>query len=114
MTMRGLAGDIGGTETRLQISACENGAYRRVLTQPLGYGVGARGGEYRVGWRRGEPVEHGPRAVIGAGTGLGQGILIWNRDHYEPVATEGGHANFAPVNERQIELTRYLLKTVGR
>ncbi len=82
--------------------------------QAIGYGIEALGAKDLVVLQPGEPVEHGPRAVIGAGTGLGQGILIWNRDHYEPVATEGGHANFAPVNESQIELTRYLLKTVGR
>jgi glucokinase len=52
--------------------------------------------------------------VIGAGTGLGQGLLVWSRDHYVPIATEGGHANFAPANDLQIELTRYLLKTAGR
>ena len=82
--------------------------------QAIGYGIEALGAKDLVLLQPGEPVERGPRAVIGAGTGLGQGILIWNRDHYEPVATEGGHANFAPVNEWQIELTRYLLKTVGR
>jgi len=82
--------------------------------QAVGYGIEALGAKDLVVLQPGEPVEHGPRAVIGAGTGLGQGILIWNRDHYEPVATEGGHANFAPVDELQIELTRYLLKTAGR
>ena len=82
--------------------------------QAVGYGIEALGAKDLVVLQPGEPVEQGPRAVIGAGTGLGQGILIWNRDHYEPVATEGGHANFAPVNESQIELTRYLLKTIGR
>ena len=52
--------------------------------------------------------------MIGAGTGLGQGMLIWDKDHYSPVATEGGHANFAPVDELQLELARYLIKTHGR
>jgi len=82
--------------------------------QAVGYGIEALGAKDLVVLQPGEPVEHGPRAVIGAGTGLGQGILIWNKDHYVPVATEGGHANFAPTNELQLELTRHLLKTVGR
>ena len=82
--------------------------------QAVGYGIEALGAKDLVVLQPGEPVGHGPRAVIGAGTGLGQGILIWNLDHYDPVATEGGHANFAPVNEWQIELTRYLLRTIGR
>jgi glucokinase len=82
--------------------------------QAIGYGIEALGTKDMVVLQPGEPMEHGPRAVIGAGTGLGQGILIWNRDHYEPVATEGGHANFAPVDELQVELTHYLIKTHGR
>lgn len=82
--------------------------------QAIGYGIEAMGKKDLVVLQGGERVKHGPRAVIGAGTGLGQGILIWNTDHYEPVATEGGHANFAPTNELQIELARHLLKTAGR
>lgn len=82
--------------------------------QAIGYGIEALAKKDLVVLQKGEMVQRGPRAVIGAGTGLGQGILVWNRDHYEPVATEGGHANLAPVNDLQIELTRYLLKTAGR
>ena len=82
--------------------------------QAVGYGIAALGKKDLAVLQRGKTVKHGPRAVIGAGTGLGQGILIWNKDHYVPVATEGGHANFAPTNELQIELTRHLLKFAGR
>jgi glucokinase len=82
--------------------------------QAVGYGMAALGRKDLVVLQKGKVVKHGPRVVIGAGTGLGQGLLVWNRDHYVPIATEGGHANFAPVNDLQIELTRYLLKTAGR
>lgn len=82
--------------------------------QAVGYGIAAMGKKDLVVLQKGKAVKQGPRAVIGAGTGLGQGLLVWNRDHYAPIATEGGHANFAPTNELQIELTRYLLKTAGR
>lgn len=82
--------------------------------QAIGYGIEALGRKDLAVLQKGRAVRHAPRAVIGAGTGLGQGILFWQRDHYEPVATEGGHANFAPVNELQIELARYLLQTAGR
>ncbi len=82
--------------------------------QAIGYGIEALGRKDLVVLQKGRAVRRGPRALIGAGTGLGQGILFWQRDHYEPVATEGGHANFAPVNELQVELARYLLKTAGR
>ena len=82
--------------------------------QAIGHGMAALGRKDLVVLQKGKAVKHGPRAVIGAGTGLGQGLLVWNRDHYVPIATEGGHANFAPVNDLQIELTGYLLKTAGR
>lgn len=82
--------------------------------QAIGYGIEALGKKDLVVLQKGRAIKRGPRAVIGAGTGLGQGILIWNRDHYAPVATEGGHANFAPTNELQIELMRHLLKNTGR
>jgi glucokinase len=82
--------------------------------QAVGYGIEALGRKDLVVLQKGKAVKRGPRVVIGAGTGLGQGLLIWNQDHYVPIATEGGHANFAPVNDVQIELMRYLLKTAGR
>lgn len=82
--------------------------------QAVGYGIEALGAQDLVMLQRGEAVPRGPRAVIGAGTGLGQGILVWDRDHYEPIATEGGHASFGPNDELQIELTRWLLKNGGR
>ena len=40
----------------------------------------------------GNPTAHGPIALIGAGTGLGQGFLVWNDDHYRVLPSEGGHA----------------------
>jgi glucokinase len=82
--------------------------------QAIGYGIEALKKSDMVVLQKCRPVKHGPRAVLGAGTGLGQGILVWNGDHYAPIATEGGHANFAPANELQVELARYLLKAVGR
>jgi len=81
--------------------------------QAVGYGIEALGAQDLVVLQRGEAVPRGPRAVIGAGTGLGQGILVWDRNHYEPIATEGGHASFGPNDELQTELTRYLLKNCG-
>lgn len=81
--------------------------------QAVGYAIEALGSDDTVVLQQAQAVMHAPRAVLGAGTGLGQGILIWQQDHYEPVATEGGHANLGPTDELQIELVRYLLKTVG-
>jgi glucokinase len=51
----------------------------------------------------------GNKALIAAGTGLGQALLYDDGRHFRPLATEAGHADFAPRNEREIELLRYLL-----
>lgn len=46
------------------------------------------------------PSPHGPvRAVIGAGTGLGTGFLVEDRGHYVAHPSEGGHTDFAPIDE---------------
>ncbi len=47
-------------------------------------------------------------AVIAAGTGLGEAILYWDGNRHHPIATEGGHCDFAPQNEQQDRLLVYL------
>lgn len=52
-------------------------------------------------------------AVISAGTGLGEAGAYWDGKQYHPFACEGGHADFAPRNEIEIDLLRYLLERFG-
>jgi glucokinase len=47
-------------------------------------------------------------ALIAAGTGLGQAILVWDGTRYQPQASEGGHADFAPNSDLEIDLLRHL------
>ncbi len=47
-------------------------------------------------------------ALIAAGTGLGESILFWDGAHYKPMPSEGGHADFAPNNDNEIELLRHV------
>src|SRR5262245_32161259 len=54
------------------------------------------------------PVHHQAVALIAAGTGLGESILFWNGSRYQPMPSEGGHADFAPNNDNEIELLRHL------
>ena len=56
----------------------------------------------------------GNRAVISAKTGLGMAGLYWDGFRHHPFACEGGHADFAPRNELQMELLAYLQKKYGR
>lgn len=53
---------------------------------------------------------NGNRAVIAAGTGLGEAFLYWDGAHYHPVGTEGGHCDFAPVTNQQDELLKWMRK----
>lgn len=53
-------------------------------------------------------------AVIAAGTGLGQAILAWDGDRYLPVPSEGGHVDFAPRTDREMDLLRFLRAEFGR
>lgn len=52
-------------------------------------------------------------AVIAAGTGLGETILYWDGVRHHPMATEGGHADFAPQSDIEVDLLRYLQKEFG-
>lgn len=47
-------------------------------------------------------------ALIAAGTGLGEAILFWDGARYRPMPSEGGHADFAPTSDAEIDLLRYL------
>jgi glucokinase len=47
-------------------------------------------------------------AVIAAGTGLGEAMLYWDGTEHYPLASEGGHVDFAPRTDREIDLLRYL------
>jgi glucokinase len=61
----------------------------------------------------GQPVAKGTIAVIAPGTGLGESFLTWDGSGYRPHSSEGGHADFAPTNERQIRLLEHMLKKSG-
>jgi len=60
---------------------------------------------------KGTPV--GNQAVISAGTGLGEAGMYWDGTKHHVFACEGGHADFAPRNELETELLRYLRVRFG-
>ncbi|MGH7517445.1 MAG: glucokinase [Gemmatimonadales bacterium] len=64
--------------------------------------------------QEGVAVAHGPIALIGAGTGLGQGYLLWDGSRYVVHPSEGGHADFSPTNALQRDLLAFLAKEFGR
>ena len=51
--------------------------------------------------------------MIAPGTGLGEAGLFWDGTRHHVFASEGGHTDFAPQNDLQIELFRFLQKRFG-
>jgi glucokinase len=60
----------------------------------------------------GRAAPTGNAAVISAGTGLGEAGLVWDGRQHRPVATEAGHADWAPQDELQLGLWRFLAAEV--
>jgi glucokinase len=56
----------------------------------------------------------GNRALIAAGTGLGEAGIYWDGLRYWPFPCEGGHTDFAPRNDLEIALLQHLIKRFGR
>jgi glucokinase len=79
-----------------------------------GYGVAELGPNQIFELAAGDKSAVGHRALVSAGTGLGEALLIWNpvaRRHV-PLPSEGGHVDWAPRNPLEIEMLEYLLKTL--
>jgi len=76
--------------------------------QAIGYGIEVLAESDLEVLQPGQHVEHGTRAIIGAGTGLGSAIIVWHGGQYEVLPSEGGHADFAPATDLQVELLQFL------
>ena len=77
-----------------------------------GYGIPELSPEQIYELSPGAPGSVGNRGLVSAGTGLGEAILVWNGKMHVPMASEGGHCDFSPRNELEIELLRYLQRTL--
>src|SRR5262249_59008374 len=78
----------------------------------LGVPYVSRGGMRTL--RAGEPEARGPRGLIGAGTGLGQAVLLPVRAGWIALASEGGHADFGPRDRVEDRLVARLRREFGR
>ena len=56
----------------------------------------------------GVPYQQAHRAVIAAGTGLGEAVLFWDGARHLPMATEAGHAEFAPQTNQHADLWKFI------
>jgi glucokinase len=73
-----------------------------------GYGIAELKPDQIYTLAEGDPGQIGSRALIAAGTGLGEGILAWNGKIHVPMPSEGGHTDYGPRNEDEIDLLRFL------
>ncbi|MGA2673423.1 MAG: glucokinase [Terracidiphilus sp.] len=73
-----------------------------------GYGVAELSTEQVFTLSEGDASQMGNRALIAAGTGLGEGFLVWNGHSHVPYPSEGGHTDYAPRNEDEFDLLRFL------
>lgn len=62
----------------------------------------------------GSPEQGGAIAVIAPGTGLGEAFLTWDATHahYRAHPSEGGHTDFGPSNEIELDMLRYLMRRI--
>ncbi len=78
------------------------------------YGVLHLPASGRLTLQNGDAQKNAAIAVIAAGTGLGEGALIWDGKRYRAMPSEGGHSDFAPRNELEMDLLRFLLRKFKR
>lgn len=79
----------------------------------VGYGLALLGPDDVVTLQRGTRAERGTIAVIGAGTGLGEGFLVWDGARYRVEPSEGGHVTFAARDDFECGLLRALRSEFG-
>ena len=81
--------------------------------EATGWGIAALSPDDLVPLNNISAKSPGNQAIVAAGTGLGEGGLYWDGARHHVFATEGGHCDFAPLNDLQVELFRYLHARYG-
>ena len=77
------------------------------------YGVGVLESNDFVILNEGETHIQGNAAIIAAGTGLGEAGYYWDGTQHHPFACEGGHGDFGPRDELEMNLLRFLMARFG-
>jgi glucokinase len=77
--------------------------------EAFAYGIDTLESKDFITLAEGAGQAEGNMAVISAGTGLGEAGMHWDGWRHRPFACEGGHTDFAPRNELELELLKYLL-----
>ncbi len=82
----------------------------------VAYGLEVLPSKSIIQLKPGTIVKTKPKAILGAGTGLGKAFLIWNNNtnRYVPVASEGGHSDAALQTKEEYELGEFIKKKYSR
>jgi len=78
------------------------------------YGISLLESKDFVVLNKGARNAKGNRAIISAGTGLGEAGMFWDGNEHRPFASEGGHSDFAPRNRLEMELLDYSMRRYRR
>lgn len=81
--------------------------------EAIAYGLAGLTEEDLITLHPGDETISGNMAIIAPGTGLGEAGLYWNGEHHFPFPTEGGHTDFAPRTDLDIELLKFLQQEYG-
>ena len=118
----GVAGPVRGGRSKISnlpwtIDSREVAAQLKLRTvglindlEAFAYGIDALESKDFVALSEGSSEAEGNTAVVSAGSGLGEAGLYWDGHRHHPFACEGGHTEFAPKNDIEIELLQYLMK----
>jgi glucokinase len=81
--------------------------------EAIGYGLEKIDPQSLTIINAGNPLPYANKAIIGAGTGLGKGILGWDHENklYVPIPSEGGHADFPAQSSFDTQLIEYIHST---
>lgn len=82
--------------------------------EAFAYGIDALESKDFVTISEGAPNAEGNMAVVSAGSGLGEAGLYWDGFRHHPFACEGGHTEFAPKNDVEVDLLKYLMNKYGQ
>jgi glucokinase len=79
-----------------------------------GYGIPELAPDRIFTLHKGDSSSVGHRGLIAAGTGLGEAMLIWDgKSRHLPIASEGGHCDFAARTDQEVALLQYLRRTLN-
>ncbi|RMF54527.1 hypothetical protein D6745_04895, partial [Candidatus Woesearchaeota archaeon] len=78
--------------------------------EAVGYGINTLEKKDLLVVNKGKPALRRTKAVIGAGTGLGKSILVYNAEKnlHIPIPCEGGHTTFAPTKKEELEIALFI------